>query len=425
MNENGSMAIRCHVACLVALAVCAGASAAPPAGPPAEAAQYWPASGVPSTGEVRDGYVVWNGKPFFRNLHHGWSIWSHKRPDLLKVYRYYLLCNVASIGAEAKSGAVAFQTHGVDAALKDAIVFHRFREATRYYDQKVLMSLYINGLQYEVPKSMQDLSREQLYDPFNTFISGAAMKLASIWKYHPDLGGYEISEEYWLPGYHKGSFFPPDSHYYQWLEKKYGTVERMNAQRKESYAKFTDVPIPKTPVSQGSRPNEMDYADFLTEDNARRLQVIYDALKKENPTMLVAAAKGEYARATWYYAPPCDLYGWYCAVPAGYGLSNVVPRTAAEHFGKVFEIIHVDYCRYAKRGQEWQAEEKPGAGYGALGYAHTITEIFEGMKDHWLEDYNDGSFHYFHPTKMIRQKREIPHMVGREALLPPGLGGPA
>ena len=407
-------------AAVLALLVSATAIwAAPPAGLAPEAADWWPKTGDPSVGEVRDGHLVWNGKPFFRNLHHGWSMWSHKRADIFKVYRYYLLCNVASVGSEAKEGAVTLERMGVDAGLKNALVTHRIREATRCYDQKVLVSMYLNSLQYDIPPSLANLSREQLYDPFNVFIAGAAQKFASVWKLHPDLGGYEISEEYWLPGYHKGSFFPPDSFYHKWLEKKYGTVAKLNAERQEQYAAFADVPIPTGQVSQSSRANEMDYADFLMEDNARRLQVIYDALKKENPTIPVAAAKGEFGRATWYYAPPCDLYGWYCAVPSGYGISNVIPRTAAEHFGKVFEIIHVDYCRYARRGQDWKPGEKPGTEYGVLGYAHTITEIFEGMKDQWLEDYNDGSFHYFHPTRLIREKGEIRTWSGEKLFFHP------
>ena len=390
------------------------APAAPPEGVTTDVAKWWPKTGEPSVGEVREGYLVWNGKPFFRNLHHGWSMWSHKRADIFKVYRYYLLTNVASIGAEAHMGAVSLQTRGIAGGLRDDIVTHRFREATRCYDMKVLVSMYLNGLQYEIPKGLAGTPREDLFDPFNAFITGAATKFASVWKNHPALGGYEISEEYWLPGYHKESFFPPDSRYLAWLRKKYGTVAKLNSERSEKYASFADVPIPKAAVSQASRPNEMDYADFLMEDNARRLQVIHDALKKEDPKTPVAAAKGEFGRATWYYAPPCDLYGWYCSVPAGYGISNAIPRAAADHFGKVFEVIHVDYCRYARRDEAWKPGEKPESGYGVLGYAHTITEIFEGMKDQWLEDYNDGSFHYFHPTKMIKDKGEIRTWSGQK-----------
>ena len=411
---------RLCLASLLLLIASAWAAAAPE-GLPKDAAQYWPATGAPSVGEVRDGYVVWNGKPFFRNLHHGWSIWSHKRADIMQVYRYYLLTNVASIGAEAKTGAVILGDRGVEAGVKADLVFHRFREATRYYDQKVLMSMYLNGLQYEVPKSLEGPDRAKTYEAFYGWIAKASTNFASVWKHHPDLGGYEISEEYWLPGSRKDrpTVFPPDESYRAWLQNKYGTLAKLNSERGEKYAAFTDVPIPTTAVSQSSKANEMDYADFLMMDNARRLQVIYDALKKEDPGMLVAAAKGEYGRATWYYAPPCDLYGWYCSVPAGYGFSNVVPRTAAEHFGKVFECIHVDYCRWAKRGKDWDPDEKPGAAYGGLGYAHTITEIFEGMKDQWLEDYNDGSFHYFHPTKMIKQKSVIRTWSGEQLFFHP------
>ncbi|MFB3892791.1 MAG: beta-galactosidase [Phycisphaerae bacterium] len=412
--------------------VAAGPTALKDAPLPEFCKQYWPptggAAGEPystGVGEVRDGYIVWNGKPFFRNLHHGWSLWSHKRQDFFQVYRYYLLCNVASIGAESKNGAVALEQKGIDEGVKADIVFHRFREATRLYGQKVLVSHYLNGLQYEVPKSMAGLTEEALFDAHTKYIADAAAKFAAVWKHHPALGGYEISEEYWLPGYHAGSFFPPKSRYVAWLKAKYGTIEKLNAARGESYKSFDDVPAPNKKVSGERGASNLDYADFLMADNERRLHVIYDSLKAVDPTMLVAAAKGEFGRAEWYYAPPCDLFGWYCAVPKGYGISNVLPRTAAEHFNKALEFIHVDYCRYAKRDEQWKEGEAFVPNYRGLGYGHTITEIFEGMKQQWLEDYNDGSFHYFHPTKMIKEAKEIRTWSGQRLYFhKDGLEGP-
>ena len=71
----------------VGLCMAQAALGEPPAGLSPEALSHWPKAGEPSVGEVRDGYIVWNGKPFFRNLHHGWSTWSYKR-DLFQTYRY-------------------------------------------------------------------------------------------------------------------------------------------------------------------------------------------------------------------------------------------------------------------------------------------------------------------------------------------------
>ncbi len=392
----------------VAVFLCASYTAAePPGGLSQSALSHWPKTGDPSVGEVRDGYIVWNGKPFFRNLHHGWALWNYKH-DLFQTYRYYLLCNVVSLGKEAITMARKVEEQGIEKATKDMVVWHRFTAAEDAYRQKVLMSMYLNSLQYMLPKSLSGPPTEEQAAKFDEYISGVARSFASLWKSHPDVGGYEISEEYWLPGAHGDDFFPPDSWYYKWLERKYGTVAKLNTERGESLNSFSDAFIPKKDnKNSGSGGPLLDYQDFLTEDNARRLGVIRDAIKTTHPGTVVATAKGEFGRATWDYAPPSDLFGWYCAVPGGYGVSNVIPRTAAEQFDKAFEIIHVNYCEFAKRDEPWVPGEKPGASYGTLGYAHTITELFEGMKQHWLEDYNDGSFHYFHPTKMIRDMGEV------------------
>ncbi len=383
-------------------------SAAPPAGLSKSALGHWPKTGEPPSGEVRDGYIVWNGKPFFRNLHHGWSIWNYKQ-DLFQTYRYYLLCNVVSLGKEALTMARTVQDQGVEKATTDMVVWHRIAAAEDAYRQKVLLSMYLNSLQSALPKPIFTLSPEEQAMKFDAYIAAVAGGYASLWKNHPDVGGYEISEEYWLPGYHPDDFFPPDSSYYRWLEQKYGTVAKLNAERGEALPSFRAAFIPKKDkkISGSGDPRTLDYQDFLADDNARRLGVIRDAIKTAHPGALVATAKGEFGRASWDYAPPSDLFGWYCAIPGGYGVSNVIPRTAAEHFDKAYEIIHVDYCQFAKIDESWAPGEKAGVKYGELGYAHIITELFEGMKQHWLEDYNDGSFHYFHPTKMIRDKGEI------------------
>ncbi|HUU43634.1 MAG TPA: hypothetical protein VMX57_07635, partial [Planctomycetota bacterium] len=393
---------------------------------PEFARQFWPESGTPSTGEIRDGYIVWNGKPFFRNLHHGWSLWSAKRPDVFKTYRYYLLCNVASLGSESRLGAMALWRQDVDRGVRDAIVNHRFKEATRLYGMKVLVSHYLNGMQYQVPKELEGLDEEELLRRHNVLMKEAATRFASVWKHHPAVGGYEIAEEYWLPGYHAGDFWPPKSHYVAWLRKTYGTVEKMNAARGEKLERFEDVPYAKGRISGSGGANNLYLADFLLEDNVRRLRAMYDALKTEHPGMLVAAAKGEFGRAEWHYAPCCDLFGWYCAVPRGYGVSNVLPRTAAEHFNKAPEFIHVDYCRYGHRGKPWPEGEPHRDDLRGLGYPHTVTEVFEGMKQQWLEDYNNSYFHYFHPTRFFREKGAVTTTWSGEKLYvhPEGVNGP-
>ncbi len=384
---------------------------------------FIPGGSEPSTAEIKDGYIVWNGKPFFRNLNHSWSLWEYKPVEsIYQTYRYFLLCNTFSNGSARGNVRIIYEK-GEKEALKDVLVNHRFMEANRLYKQKLLMSCYMNSLQYEIPNSLKGLTGDELYEKHAEYINGAAKKFASMWKYHPVIGGYEIFEEYWLPGRHENDFRPPKSKYVEWLRNKYGTVENLNSISGEKYGRFEDVVIPKERID--TRIAVLDYSDFLMEDNFRRIKIIRDAIKSEHPQMLVAGAKGEISRADWYYAPATDLFGWYCAIPKGYGMSNVLPRTAAEYFNKAFECIHVNYCRYAKRGEPWKEGEPFEENLWGIGYPHTITEIFEGMKQHWLEDYNDGSFHYFHPTKMIREKKEIKTWSGQKLYFhPEGLNGP-
>ncbi len=405
--KNALLAAAIVILSFVSLATAQSTQPAAPVAPTQMPADWWPTSGQQGTGRVQDGYLIWNGKPFFRNFHHGWCSWSHKRQDIFKVYRYYLLCNTANVGEEAWVAAKEIFKKGYDEGIKSDVVTHRFQDATRMYDNKVLASLYLPGMQYSLPESLRSKREEDIFDAFNASIVKTATDFARAWSTHPGLGAYEISEEYWLPGTYKDGFIPSKARYAGWLSQKYGTIEKMNSVRGESYKSFDEVPIPQGKFVDEAGVNNLDYADFLTSDNARRLQLVYDSLKKAAPNIPLSAAKGEWGRAEWFYCPPSDLFGWYCSVPGGYGVSNSVPRTAVENFGKVFECIHVNYCRYGRRDSKWPEGEPFKLDLRGIGYPHTITEIFEGMKDHWLEDYNDGSFHYFHPTKMIREVGEI------------------
>lgn len=388
--------------------------------------QYFPASGTPPKAHVapladgRGGYIVLNGKPFFRNLHHGWSPWQ--RMEMFKVYRYYLWTNQISLGSEARLMGNEIYKLGVEAAAGNALVNHRLNEATRLYNDKLLVSAYINSLQYEVPEELKGQTPQEQYRLLPDYLKRWTAGMAAIWRHHPAFLSYETFEEYWLPGYHKGDIQPPVEAFQKWCQGKFKDVAALNTAWGTTFADFQSVTAAE--AQEVNTAKRLDWQDFLTDDNFRRIDLIYRDLKAAHPEALVAGAKGETGRAEWTYAPATDLFGWYCAVPFGYGISNSWPRAAADRCGKVFECIHVNYCSFS-RTEPWQRGEVWQPGYGRQGYAHILTEVFEGMKDMWLEDYGDASFHYFHPTEIYRRAEDIRSWSGARLYIhPKGKEGP-
>jgi len=197
--------------------------------------------------EVRDGCIVMNGKPYFRNYDHVWDLGScyGADPSLthLKVYRYFLLTNMVSLGHPSRISAWELQAKGVEEGCTSPTVLTLFKEAAAIYKQKILISHYLHGLQFTTDHRVdyKTLAPDEVNPKFSDFTRQSATKFARLWKGHPALGGYVNSEEYWMPGTEAWNISPSKAMYVEWLKKKYGTVEKLNAARGEKLAAFEDA----------------------------------------------------------------------------------------------------------------------------------------------------------------------------------------
>ena len=412
MRKSSAASRRRTVACVLALTTAlVPASARAQETRPRAVQDLWP-SGQQPVAEIRDGCIVMNGKPYFRNYDHVWDLGSCLAADPglshLKVYRYFLLSNMVSLGHPSRVSAWELQQKGVEEGAKAPVVTNLFRQAAAVYRQKLLVSHYLNGLQVTTDRvdGYGALAPDELNARFAAFVSESATKLARLWKGHPALAGYVNAEEYWMPGTEAWQFRPPKATYVAWLARKYGTVEKLNDARGEHLASFEDAAMFPCPGGKpdGETPAHIDFYDFLLEDNTRRMALVYDAVRKENPGVLVTSSKGDF-RADWHYAQACDIFSWLgsVAVRGVYCANNAQPRAVAEHFSRAFDCVHYDYCLMGRFDRPWEEGEKYAADLHDLGYPHTVTEVFEGMKSQWLEDYNNAYYHYFHPTKLIRE----------------------
>src|SRR4030043_308544 len=72
--------------------------------------KFMPEGSEPSKAEIKDGYIVWNGKPFFRNLNHSWGLWEYKPVEsIYQTYRYFLLCNIFSNGVARANVRIIYE----------------------------------------------------------------------------------------------------------------------------------------------------------------------------------------------------------------------------------------------------------------------------------------------------------------------------
>jgi len=373
--------------------------------------QYIPRGGPAQKFEIRDGHIAKNGKPFLRLLYHGWG-WS----DVLKFYRLYAWTNTINLGGGWMSkffnyGDV-FRDGWRKRAATGAFPTDWFTEANHAYKYNYLVNYYPSKkmFQYLPPgyrkthpdatgvfaNGKRDAYNRYLGEPGgDVFTRRTATVLADLVKLHPTSCSIEIFEEYWITG---TGFHPKElAAYRNWLAKKYGTVAKLNAEWGATYANFTDI-IP--PAKWEASGNYVNHNLWKGEMSVRIAKISYDGIKKADPYRIVAGGKGQFGIASWYYAPPTDIFGWY-------GTSNMdVARAASEHFGKILEPVHVNLCQHQTMRGGRPVSTYPFMNYRHAAYSLMLTQIIDGAKSIFNEDYGTShDFHYFHRTKFLRGKK--------------------
>ena len=370
--------------------------------------QYIP-PGAPAKFEIRDGHLVKDGKPFLRLLFHGWG-WS----DVLKHYRLYAWTNTINLGRSVKffyyddmfrpgwrkrMATGAFPSDWFD----DAREAYKHGYLVNYYSSREMLWYLPTSYRKVHPGStgVSAKGKSHSYDRRfgepggDLYTRRSATVLADLAKLHPASGTVEIFEEYWLP---KFGFHPEAMKLYrEWLRKKYGTIAALNKEWGGDYGRFSDIIPPKGKERTGNYVNHMLWKGMM---NVRSAQNAYDAIKSADPNRVVAGAKGQFGIASWYYAQPVDIFGWY-----GHASMDVA-RAAAEHFGKILCPVHVNVCQHQTMRGSRKVGRYPFMNYRTSAYSLMLTRVIDGAKSIFNEDYGMGhDFHYFHRTKALRGQK--------------------
>ena len=376
---------------------------------------YWDnfPKGTPPKCRVVDGYIVKDGKPFFRLLWHGWG-WD----ELVGGYRFYCLTN--TINNNAMRPFLSFDQYPDDNYPKLAMEKVRLpdfvTQANRAYSFGYLVNTYSEWTKvlpgcYRDPKRYEgdDLDNRGKTTQWEPAVWGkGAMEWASRahtaeaehTERHPAVTSHEIIEEYWLvPG---GYSEPSKAHYRDWLKARYGEIARLNAEWGTTYGDFKEIDPPKKADSYGQlTANHSAFDTWKRLHNVEMVKLGYEAIKKINPDILVAGGKGVAGAACYDYGQWVDVLHWYSA------WSMAAARAATDKWNHVLCPVYVNPCGLHKvRGGNPVGTDPFYERYRLAPYPEMLTKVMEGSRAIFNEDYvNSPDFHYYHYTKQWKGKK--------------------
>jgi len=315
---------------------------------------------------VKDGYLTKDDKPFFMTYlnHFGYVLGNEK---LLEIYNYYGLVNATMAGC---AGITGREIMNLPIFLKDGWDTYKVQEweipvllgsIFVAYQRGILSFPYMmdsaGGLPYlekNFPEVLARYSNGELgrggwnsvhpnyaHPKYKEFLRQMFTVLARTFRRNPGIAGYSAWEEYcWricvgpegLVPQSPGDFFV----YRRYLEDKYKTIDRLNAEWKTQFRGFPEIVPPKT-FKQTA--NFVNFQEWRAQEAINAAVVIYRTLKKEDPDHLVMGQKtyGEFGiRGGWQNA--LDNRQLTEAVDVSRESGTACGRSYCDTFGKVMEV---------------------------------------------------------------------------------------
>ncbi|MFB3893666.1 MAG: beta-galactosidase [Phycisphaerae bacterium] len=376
---------------------------------------YWDnfPKGRPPKCQVVDGYIVKDGKPFFRLLWHGWG-WD----ELVGGYRFYCLTN--TINNSTMRPFLSFDQYPDDNYRKLALEKVRLpdfiNQANRAYSFGYLVNTYSEWTKvlpgcYRDPKKYEgdDIDVRGKTTQWEPAVWGkGAMEWASRvhtveaehTERHPAVTSHEIIEEYWLvPG---GYSEPSKTKYRDWLKSRYGDIAKLNVEWGTAYGDFKEIDPPKKADTYSQlTANHSAFDTWKRLHNVEMVKLGYEAVKKLNPDILVAGGKGVAGTACYDYGQWVDVLHWYS------GWNMAAARAATDKWNHVLCPVYVNPCGLHKvRGGVPVGTDPFYERYRLAPYSEMLTKVFEGSRAIFNEDYvSSPDFHYYHYTKQWKGKK--------------------
>ncbi|KPL02801.1 MAG: hypothetical protein AMK75_02220, partial [Planctomycetes bacterium SM23_65] len=248
-------------------------------------------------------------------------------------------------------------------------------------------------------------SRWSVQPPLNSRlgreIQGEAYNMVSFQlKLHPTLGGHYIYEELWHPE-NQGYDWQSLHQYHDYLTRKYGTVEKLNAEWGTSFKDLSDI---RPPRQSEESANWANFRAFRMWAQCQDVRNPCDLLKDLQPEHTTFGAKGDYPTASWYHAEHIGIFGRY---------SSTIPRMAANHFHQAPSAAGIPGdCYHAYVDGRKQRDHRPGPKrFTGRARRHAYTSlfrrVFDGAKSFRFEEYDDDISHYFHRSKQMKEREGI------------------
>jgi hypothetical protein len=388
--------------------------------------------GDPAVVRNEGGFLSHNGKPFYLL-----KLMNNYVPGDTDHVGYYALANNLS-AFQATSGSQHFfkpdweKLSYSDDYPWDAVdrmnMAYTWGCLTTLHDETILsfVPLAVSGEGTPTADSRGRRNPYNVQPPLNSALGHEIQKeaytmMSNQFATHPALGGHFIYEELWHPddlGYDDQSLIQ----YWEWLRRRYSTVEALNAEWGAGYAAFEDILQP----TQGKKefwqhtPQFVNFRKFRGWAQREMVRSACDLVHAHEPGHFAYGAKGDFGTQSWYPAEFLDMFGWY---------EPYVAASAARTFGRA--ALSGGYmlpCEHCYLDGRRQFDHKPGPRRylgreeTAAVYNKVVSSVFKGSKGFFNEWYSDGLQHIFHRTTLIADKGPkfaIKHWTGQIAFFEP------
>ncbi|MFB3891546.1 MAG: alpha-amylase family protein, partial [Phycisphaerae bacterium] len=384
-------------------------------------------------GEVQAPFISLSGKPYYYSL-----LQNNYVVGDTDYINYYCLANSIHVYTTVKGSQHFFKPDWEKLSYSDDYPWDNIDKMNVGYTWHCLSALALEDILSFVPHAVQGegtptmdargrRNRYNVQPPLNSALGKEIQKeaytmMSNQLGLHPAKSSNYIYEELWHPdeqGYDDQSYIQ----YWDWLRRKYGTIEALDKEWGKDYKGFDDIIPPsqaKTEFWQYT-PEFVNFRKFRGWAQEQMVKSACETARSLEPDHITWGAKGDFGTQSYYPGEYLDMFGWY---------SPEVAASVARRFNKAAIIGgYMLNCEYAYLDGRKQFDHKPGPrrylGKDEVNtvYNKIVSSVFKGAKGFYNEWYSDGMCHFFHRTAMIRKlapQYRIIHWTGQLAFYEPG-----
>jgi len=388
--------------------------------------------GDPAVTRNEGSLVSLNGRPLYLL-----KLMNNYHPGTTEHFAYYCLANCLSAFHSVRNSQHFFKRDWKKLSYSDDYPWQTIDRMNVAYTWHYLTTLHQEGILSFVPRAVSGegtptvdargrSNRYNIQPPLNSALGKEIQReaytmMSNQLKLHPANAGHFVYEELWHPetaGYDDQSLIQ----YWDWLRRKYQTIEALNADWGRGYKSFEDILQPRRGRNQWWQhtPEFVNFRTFRGWAQREMVRQACELVRQLEPGHFSWGAKGDFGTQSWYTGEFLDMFGWY---------TPYVAASVARHFGRA--AICGGYllnCEFAYLDGRKQFNHKPGPrryrGREEVErvYNRLISSVFKGAKGFYNEWYSNGMCHVFHRTAYIREaapKFRIKHWTGQLAFFEP------